>query len=475
MKAALFIIYLILTIYSFYILAVKSGIKNYVAYIPLYNALKVTNKPWWWLLLFIVPGINIMMLLIVIVLLSKSFGKYSTSETIMALILGPVYLLYIAYDKKSTFVGPSGSEEYRKKRKLSKSKEWWDAILFAIIAATIIRSFFIEAYTIPTSSMEKTLLVGDFLFVSKVNYGARIPMTPIAFPFAHHTMPLIGGKSYLQWWHIDYHRIPGFQKIKNNDIVVFNYPMDDLAPLYRPVDKKENYIKRCVGISGDSIKVIDKLLYVNNKPVPLPSKGQFRYLVTTDGAPFRKKTLLNFGITEIAATGNTGEYIMWLNPETISKLKALTNIKSITAEEESAGLTNPNCFPGDTSFHWNMDFYGPIWIPKKGVSIPMTLRNYSIYERTIRVYEHNPTLELRGQQVYLDGNPIKEYTFKMDYFWMMGDNRHNSQDSRIWGFVPEDHIVGKALFIWMSWDKNASGFNHIRWNRLFTAIHKKVL
>jgi signal peptidase I len=473
MKTVILVIYFIATYYSFYVLSVKAGIKNYIAYIPFYNALKVTNKPWWWLFLFIIPGINTLMMIILSVLLAKSYGRYKSSQLVMAALFGSFYLLFICFDKKAKYDGPSGSAEYRKQRKLSKSREWWDAILFAVIAASIIRWFFIEAYTIPTSSMEKTLLVGDFLFVSKVNYGARVPMTPLAFPFAHHTMPIIGGKSYLEWWKIGYHRFPGFQKIKNNDIVVFNYPMDDLPPFYRPVDKKENYIKRCVGISGDSIKVVDKLLYVNNKPVPLPPKGQFRYAVQTDGTPFRKKSLLSLGITEIATTGNSGEYVMWLNPETLGKLKRLQNIKSITPEEEPYGMSNPNCFPNDTSFHWNIDFYGPIWIPKKGATIPMTLRNYRIYERTIRVYENNPTLELRGDQPYLDGSPLKEYTFKMNYFWMMGDNRHNSQDSRIWGFVPEDHVVGKALFIWMSWDKNATGFNHIRWNRLFTAIHKK--
>ena len=181
---------------------------------------------------------------------------------------------------------------------------------------------------------------------------------------------------------------------------------------------------------------------------------------------------MNFEITEIATTGNTGEYIMWLNPATIAKLKSLKSVKTIIADEDPEGYPRIDCFPGDTSFHWNMDFYGPIWIPKKGVSIPMTIRNYKIYERTIMVYENNPSLELKGEQVYLDGKPIKEYTFKMDYYWMMGDNRHNSQDSRIWGFVPEDHIVGKALFIWMSWDKYASGFHQIRWNRLFSLINK---
>jgi signal peptidase I len=411
------------------------------------------------------------MFFILAVLLVKSFGKYSNWDALITIIAAPVYMLYLGFDSKTKFVGPSGSEEYKKQRKLSKSKEWWDAILFAVIAATIIRWFFIEAYTIPTSSMEKSLLVGDFLFVSKVNYGARVPMTPISFPFAHHTMPIVKTKSYLQWWKIRYIRLPGLQKIKNNDVVVFNYPMEDLAPFYRPVDKKENYIKRCVGISGDSIKVINRDLYVNNKLVKLPPRGQYRYFVTTDGSGFRKKYLHGINISEIMETGNPNEYMVWMTSEAMSKLKALPAVRQIQPAIEPAGESNPNVFPNDTSFKWNLDFYGPIYIPKKGAIIPMTSRNYKIYERTIRVYEHNPTLEAKDGKFYLEGKEITSYKFKMDYFWMMGDNRHNSQDSRIWGFVPEDHVVGKALFIWLSWDKDGEGIKKIRWNRLFNGIH----
>jgi signal peptidase I len=474
MKTFFIILYGILTIAGFWKLFEKAGVEAWKSLIPGYNifvSLQITGKPWWWLFLFIIPGINVLMFLILAVLLVKSFGKYNTVDVLLTIIAAPVYFLYLGFDKKTKFEGPSGSEEYRAMRKASKSKEWWDAILFAVIAATIIRWFFIEAYTIPTSSMEKSLLVGDFLFVSKVNYGARIPMTPISFPFAHHTMPLIGGKSYLEWWKIAYHRLPGFQKIKNMDVVVFNYPMEDLAPFFRPVDKKENYIKRCVGIPGDSIKIINRDLYVNNKLVKLPPNGQYRYFITTDGSGFRKKFLHSLNITEVMPTGNPNEYMMWLTGEALNKIKALTTVKDVNPAIEPPGIYNPNVFPYDSNLKWNLDNYGSIWIPKKGATLQMTMQNYKIYERTIRVYEHNPSLELKDNEVYLKGKPIKTYTFKLNYYWMMGDNRHNSQDSRIWGFVPEDHIVGKALFIWMSWDKDGQGISKIRWKRLFNGIH----
>ncbi|MBL6963443.1 MAG: signal peptidase I [Bacteroidetes bacterium] len=353
-------------------------------------------------------------------------------------------------------------------RKKSKSREWVDAIIFAAIAATIIRWFLIEAYTIPTSSMEKSLLVGDFLFVSKLNYGPRIPMTPIAFPFAHHTMPIVKGKSYVEWWRIPFKRIPGFEKIENNDVVVFNYPMED----WRPVDKKENYIKRCIAIPGDSLIITDRLVYINNKLVDLPSHGQYRYFVKTDGTGFNRRLLHEMQITEVQTLmGNQGEFVMWLTDENAVKIKELRNVLQIEPIVEGKEEFDPNVYPFYPSLKWNVDNFGPIYIPRKGDQIEMTLENFKIYERVIKVYENNPTLELKNGIVYLDNQVINDYTFQMNYFWMMGDNRHNSADSRMWGFVPDDHIVGKALFIWMSWDKDGKGFKKIRINRLFRGIH----
>lgn len=352
-------------------------------------------------------------------------------------------------------------------RKKSPAREWVDAIIFAVIAATIIRTFFIEAFTIPTSSMEKTLLVGDFLFVSKVNYGARVPNTPLAFPFAHHTLPLIGGKSYLEWIRLPYFRFPGFEKIKNNDIVVFNYPMED----FRPVDKKENYIKRCVAIPGDTLRIINCVLYMNGKEVDFPEYSQSSYHVRTDGSDFNPATLKKMHITEGGKMSNQGDYRLTLTEENSEKIKSMVNVKDIRPIIESEDVFMDYIFPSDSKYSWNVDNFGPLYIPRKGITIPIDTNNISIYRRVIGVYEHNK-LEEKDGKIYINDVEAHEYTFKMGYYFMMGDNRHNSADSRFWGFVPEDHIVGKAVFIWMSWDSDADFFNKIRWSRLFTLIHK---
>ncbi|MFC2114278.1 signal peptidase I [Bacteroidota bacterium] len=470
------IIYYILLSVSLFRLFPLAAVPSWKALIPVYNffpLFKITGRPWWWIFLLLIPGVNLLVLLIMIIGLLKSFGVYSSVELTLYAVLAPVSLLYLAFNKNPKFEGPGGSAEYRAMQKLSKSKEWWDAIIFAAIAATIIRWFFIEAYTIPTSSMEKSLLVGDFLFVSKLNYGPRIPNTPIAFPFAHHTMPIINTKSYVQWWKIPYTRLPGFEIIENNDVVVFNYParpgeIDDT----RPVDKKENYIKRCVGIPGDSLQVKERLLYINNQLVELPQNGQYRYFVKTDGTGFNPRVLHEMNITEVQTLlGNQGEYVMWLTKENADKINKFKHVVHMEPIIEKKDEYDPNIFPFYSGLKWNVDNYGPIYIPKKGDVIQLTETNYFIYERAIKVYENNPTLELRDNKVYLENQPITSYTFKLNYYWMMGDNRHNSADSRMWGFVPEDHIVGKALFIWLSWDRDGKGVNKIRFNRIFRGIH----
>lgn len=350
----------------------------------------------------------------------------------------------------------------------SKTREWIDAIVFAVIAATIIRTFFIEAFTIPTSSMEHSLLVGDFLFVSKVNYGPRTPITPLSFPFAHHTMPVIGGKSYLEWIKLPYYRLPGFSEIKNNDVVVFNYPMED----FRPVDKQENYIKRCVGIPGDTLQVIDKQVYINGKPLPLAEQSQDSYIIKTDGSGFNPILLHNMGIniSDVMVSPNGQDYQMFLTKEVAEKIKNLPNVTSFEAITEPKGVYKEGIFPGNPRFAWNTDNFGPLYIPKKGNTLPISVDNLPLYRRAIEVYEHN-TVDVKEGKVYINGKEASSYTFKMDYYFMMGDNRHNSLDSRFWGFVPEDHIVGKAVFVWMSWDEHGSFLKKIRWNRLFRFIH----
>ena len=383
-------------------------------------------------------------------------------------------------------------------KKKTKSKEWFDAIIFAVIAATVIRVFFIEAYTIPTGSMEKSLLIGDFLFVSKVNYGARIPMTPVAFPFAHHTMPITGTKAYwdgVQW---KYRRLPGMQEIKRNDVVVFNFPDGDTVALEaqdrdyyemvrsvgreaiasqytivsRPVDKRENYIKRCIGISGDVLSMSNGLVSVNGKPEPMKITGQIDYTVkfkTTD-VNFQVFENMGFIIERDIMAISQDSYNFVGTPEQMEEVKKLDFVVSVTTRTAAPGAQEPSVFPQDPNRKWNADNWGPIQIPKKGWTVKLDSVSMPLYKRAIEVYEGNKVEKVAGGWL-INGQKANSYTFKMDYFWMMGDNRHNSLDSRYWGFVPEDHVVGKALFIWMSYDTNGSFFSKIRWNRLFRGIH----
>jgi len=383
-------------------------------------------------------------------------------------------------------------------KKKSKGREWADAIIFAVVAATIIRVFFIEAYTIPTGSMEKSLLIGDFLFVSKVNYGARIPMTPVAFPFAHHTMPITGTKAYwdgVQW---KYRRLPGLADIKRNDVVVFNFPEGDTVALEqqdqnyytlvralgwqavnrqftitsRPVDKRENYIKRCIAIGGDTVSMIDGLVYLNGKAEPLKNTGRMDYQVTFKSADFQYQVFedLGFNINEDILQSTPLTYKMTGTPEMLAEVKKLNFVSSVGFLTATKGAQEIDVFPHDPNRQWNVDNFGPIVVPKKGWTVKLDSVTMPLYERAIRIYEGNK-LEKSGSGWLINGQAAATYTFKMNYYWMMGDNRHNSLDSRYWGFVPDDHIVGKALFIWMSHDTNGNFLNKIRWNRLFRGIH----
>jgi len=360
-------------------------------------------------------------------------------------------------------------------KKKSKTREWVDAIIFAVIAATLIRTFLIEAFTIPTPSMEKTLLVGDFLFVSKINYGPRVPNTPLSFPFAHHTLPLTKNtKSYLEWIKLPYKRLWGFQEIKNNDVVVFNYPMEADYPFNRPVDKRENYIKRCIAIAGDTLQIVDSKVMINGKDNELPVKSQINYHVKTDGSGMNPKKMKEMDIypEDNRMLSNQGDFEIIMTPENAEKIKGFSNVKSVTPLVEPKGENLGHYFPLDKRFKWNVDNFGPIYIPKVGVPIAIDTNNISLYKRLITVYEGN-TLDVTNGKVFINGAVADSYTPKMNYYFMMGDNRHNSLDSRFWGFVPEDHIVGKAIFIWLSIDNNNSGLAKIRWSRMFSTIDSK--
>jgi signal peptidase I len=384
----------------------------------------------------------------------------------------------------------------------TKVVEWIDAIIFAVIAASFIRMFFIEAYTIPTSSMEKSLLVGDYLFVSKTAYGPKTPNTPLSFPFVHNTMPLTRGtNSYVEWIKSPYKRMAGFSKIKNDDVVVFHFPEGDtvamnipaqsyyqLTRMYgrdrvwsdkrnfgdvisRPVDKRENYIKRCVAIPGDEIKMENGQLYVNGKPQNSIPGMQHNYIVRTNGTSLNPKTLekLNIAVAD-RESFSSEQYMFPLTDENVSKIKAFSNVTSVEKLTEEPGKWDQSIFPSSEKYPWNVDNFGPITIPAKGKTVQLTIDNLPLYHRVISVYENN-NLEVNGSEIKINGEVSNSYTFKMDYYWMMGDNRHNSADSRYWGFVPEDHVVGKAKFIWLSMDKDKSFPAKVRVKRMFRGIH----
>lgn len=390
------------------------------------------------------------------------------------------------------------NNDAKPRKKKTKSREWFDAILFAVIAATIIRVFFIEAYTIPTASMERSLLVGDFLFVSKVNYGARIPMTPIAFPFAHHTMPITGTKAYWDGVEWKYRRLPGLSDIKRNDVVVFNYPQGDTVALEyqdqdyyqmvrslgwkqvnsqftivsRPVDKRENYIKRCIGIAGDTVSMKNGLVYLNGKPEKLKNTGQIGYEVVfkTQDVNFSVFEDMGFNVSEEISPMSQNSYQFTGTEPMMEKVRKLDFVQSVKELTEVDQKRDGDIFPYDPNRNWNVDNFGPIILPKRGWTVKLDSATMPLYERSIRIYEGNK-VEKSGKGWLINGVPADSYTFKMNYYWMMGDNRHKSADSRYWGFVPEDHVVGKALFIWMSYDTNGSFFSKIRWNRLLKGIH----
>jgi len=385
-----------------------------------------------------------------------AFSTMGTTTAVVLFFIGETlgYLLIITSFK---------TEGAKKK---GAAREWIDAIVFAVVAATLIRMFFIEAFTIPTPSMEKSLLVGDFLFVSKVSYGPRIPNTPLSFPFAHHTLPLTEStQSYLEWINLPYFRIPGFGEIQNNDVVVFNYPMED----FRPVDKRENYIKRCVGIPGDELTVINKILHINGEEAEMPAEMQYSYHVKTDGNTLNPRVLEKMDVTEGGLVSNQGDYKYSLTAENVKKLNTFSNVQDVKPICDSENSYASYIFPSDSNFKFNKDNFGPITIPQKGKSVELNGSNIALYQRIITVYEGNE-LEVTEGKILINGIEQESYTFSMDYYFMMGDNRDNSADSRFWGFVPEDHIVGKAVFIWFSIDQAKSWFSKIRWRRLFSTI-----
>ncbi|MCB4808012.1 signal peptidase I [Tamlana sp. 62-3] len=467
-------------------LYIKAGKQAWEAFVPVYNAvvlMKIINRPWWWTILLFLPIVNLIMFMVVWVETARSFGKNTHLDTALAVLTLGFYNYYLNYVADVSYI------ENRSLQPKSGSGEWTSSILFAIVAATIVHTYFIQPFTIPSSSLEKSLLVGDFLFVSKFHYGARVPNTTVAAPMVHDTIPVIKKKSYLFDDHKDskswknllqlpYLRIPGFEKIERNDIVVFNQPADTLLDMnnfhpdrnyYKPIDKKTNLVKRCVGVAGDTLEVRDGFVYINGKKNELPDRAhlQFSYFVQPKTSQFNPKYLKDrYDITDgfgIINNQNT-YYFSAISDEALAKFKNNPNVVSITPNIKEKGERDPNIFPHDPNYNWNVDQFGPLYIPEEGKSIEITIDNLPLYKRAITEYEGN-TLSVNGNQILINGEVANSYTFKQNYYWMMGDNRHNSIDARAWGFVPFSHVVGKPVFIWMSWDGSSP-----RWERFFTTV-----
>jgi len=472
---------LLLVLAGYWKLFQKAGEKGWKALIPFYSSyvmLKICQRPGWWLIWFFLPLANWIIGAGILVDFIKCYGKFSLRHRAAAILLPFVYLPKWGFEAKTVYLGPSASPvfraQYPKSTKPGTAIQWGQALFFAVVTAAFIRAFFFEDFTMPTPSMERTLMAGDIVLVSKLNYGARVPMTPFCFPFANHTLPNTPLKAYWDGFELPYLGLPGFSHVKRGDIMVFNYPADTINN--RPVDKKEFYIKRCQGIAGDTLSLVNAQVYVKGKAAVNPPGEQMEYNYQTTGAGINPETL-----DELKVTTYEGHEYPAMTEASANILKGYSNVKKFVPATTARGVSE-DVFPrGDVSpihvmltktlpdYHWNVDNYGPVIVPKKGWTVKLDSMTFPIYERAIEVYEDNK-LEVKNGQIFINGKQTDTYTFKMNYYWMMGDNRHDSEDSRYWGFVPEDHIVGKALFIWMSWDINAPLLSKIWWDRFLKAI-----
>lgn len=511
-----------------YRLYIKAGRKGWEALVPIYNAvvlMQIIRRPKWWVILLFIPIINLMMFPAVWVETLRSFGRTKWVDTLLVILTLGLYLFVVNYNSKTT---------YDKDRDLNSKSwfgEWISALMFAVIAATLVHNYFIQPYIIPTGSLEKTLLIGDFLFVSKFHYGARTPTSAVAFPMVHDTIPIIKKRSYLKKPQLPYFRLPGFQDVKRNDIVVFSWPADTVRKFFvrekgiiKPIDKKSNYVKRCVGIPGDSLEIINGFVYINGVQNALPDRAKTQYThygYNNKGVSSRK--LLDAGYKDfnrkykirkatqatydaiapyiLGVLSSEDEYYTVITPSsgippeiigklrisakelldakkeitlTVSEAKEILRtgiVDSIVQKITQTKTANINFFPNAIPYDWNEDNFGPILIPKARMTVDINEQTLPLYKKIIREYEKNE-LSKEGSKIFINGKEASSYTFEQDYYWMMGDNRHRSEDSRYWGYVPEDHVVGKPVLVWFSIEGINDGIKNwsIRWDRLMTTI-----
>ena len=527
-----FIFFLVLQVIHFlgtWKLYVKAGRKAWEAAVPVYNGIilmQIINRPKWWIILLFIPIVNLLMFPVIWIETIRTFGFYKKLDSFLVIVTLGLYIFYINYATDAKY----NAERSLKPR--SELGEWVSSIAFAIIAATLVHTYFMQPFTIPTSSLEKSLLVGDYLFVSKFHYGARVPSTVIAAPMVHDSLPFTGTASYLKSPQLPYTRLPGLQKIKNNDIVCFNWPADTLATMwgdtsgkftYKPVDKKTNYVKRSVGIAGDSLEIKDGYVYINGIKNKLPYRAKIQFYYTYEAKSTIDRNNFPQFLIDKERTGVykiSNEY--WNNPKVQEAFKTGANLSKIGSnslytevaggvsqdlanrlkmvnvdnkininltEEEVIELrkypstisvkkvnhgADNAIFPHIEANKWSQDNFGPIYIPEAGATVKIDLKSLPYYEQIIKNYENND-LQIVGENIFINGKKADSYTFKQDYYWMMGDNRHNSLDARYFGYTPFDHVLGKPVMVWFSWNANAASLGDkiksIRWDRMFTTVH----
>ena len=526
---------------SLYKVFEKAGEEGWKGLVPGLNFVvwsKLVGRPAWWPVWLLVPIVNVFIYAGLAVDMVRSFGKYRFIDSFLAVVAAPFYFLYLGLSPEEKYLGPTlvAEQEYAQKLAEAKEKgskrqlaklqrenpykkgqvrEWTEAIVFAVFAAALIRLFLIEAYVIPTSSMEGSLMVGDFLYVSKAHYGIRTPKTVAMIPLLHNVIPRNGGESYWEKPSLEPVRLPAIEEIEHNSPVVFNLPAGDSVNIFpdrtwtvddvrygmvrdanprydqairsgkrelvtRPLDKRDHYIKRAIGLPGDSLQIIDRQVYLNGKPAENPTNMQFLHVVNFPTASINEKAFAEWGVSEednIRDPNRASVRYMFLSEEQKEKVQAMDSNIQIEfyahPTDPSRGYNPDRLFPHDGKNFgpWSVDNYGPIWIPKKGATVALNMDNINMFRRIIGVYEEND-LQFNNGQILINGEVATEYTFKMDYYWMMGDNRHNSEDSRVWGFVPEDHVVGKPLFIWFSL-REGSLSKGINWSRIFSSADRR--